>query len=439
MRSKEVLLILSLRRVYPKTGYKVKSKQVSGAMAIISPLTFFRFAAEHSELLERLYEKRSRISETELREYVLACRKETDPAPQRIINQLEELGIIEPSPEATAAYEMRRPVAQLLAYLLHEYRLTSVEVIQAYLTDLQKLGAGLIKSVADNDGAGAVRLLADAADEVERMRQDSRHSREAIVADVVKLKANKSGLTVRERLARVEYLWTRYMAPLRDMLDVRKEMERQLDSLEAALVRGEDAFETDPAVYREFAALRSRALRLRREIAADFKESIRELLPLHNELHRESAVSRGAARALQLFERGGLTAAGLTKRLGISSWRANGLFADEAVGAYLLGLKGYTPKLPPPVTAARPPDLRALISAGDFKAKAKGAVPLDDALAWLINQYPEAAPEQLLRCYTRFYYGEFGQPRFKEEPEKDYAAKGCVFSAVPMGVIKNGN
>ncbi|MCX5791431.1 MAG: hypothetical protein NTY45_04315 [Elusimicrobia bacterium] len=408
-------------------------------MAIISPLTFFRFAAEHSELLERLYEKRSRISETELREYVLACRKETDPAPQRIINQLEELGILEPSPEATAAYEMRRPVAQLLAYLLHEYRLTSVEVIQAYLTDLQKLGGGLLKAVADKDGAGAVRLLADAADEVERMRQDSRHSREAIVADVVKLKANKAGLTVKERLGRVEYLWTRYMAPLRDMLDVRKEMERQLDSLEAALARGEDAFETDPAVHREFAALRSRALRLRREIAADFKESIKELLPLHNELHRESAVSRGAAHALQLFKRGGLSALGLTKRLGISSWRTNGLFADEAVGAYMLGLKGYAPKLPPPLTAARPPDLSALISAEEFSAKARAAVPLEDTLDWLITQYPRAAPEQLLRCYARLYYGEFGAPRFSEGPEKTYAAQDCAFSAVPMGVEKNGN
>ena len=88
-------------------------------MAIISPLTFFRFAADHSELLERLYEKRSRLTEAELRDFVCANRKDTDPAPQHIINQLEELGIIEPSPEATAAYEMRRPVAQLMAYLLH--------------------------------------------------------------------------------------------------------------------------------------------------------------------------------------------------------------------------------------------------------------------------------------------------------------------------------
>lgn len=408
-------------------------------MAIISPLTFFRFAADHSELLERLYEKRSRITETELREYVLACRKENDPAPQRVINQLEELGIIEPSPEATAAYEMRRPVAQLLAYLLHEYRLTSVEVIQAYLSDLQKLGGGLIKAVADKDGAGAVRLLADAADEVERMRQDSRHSREAIIADVVKLKANKTGLTVKERLSRVDYLWTRYMAPLRDMLDVRKEMERQLDSLEAALARGESAFETDLAVHREFAALRSRALRLRREIAADFKESIKELLPLHNELHRESAVSRGAAHALGLIKRGGLPAIDLTKRLGVSSWRAKGLFADEAIRAYMLGLKGYTPKLPSPLCAVRAPDLRSLIQADDFKAKAENAVPLNDALAWLTTEYPQAAPEQLLRCYARFYYGEFGATHFASGTEKSYSAQDLCFSARPMGVAKNGN
>lgn len=407
-------------------------------MAIISPLTFFRFAADNSGLLERLYEKRSRITEAELRECVLACRKENDPAPQRIIAQLEELGIIEPAPEATAAYEMRRPVAQLLAYLLHEYRLTSVEVIQAYLSDLQKLGAGLDKAVGDKDGAGAVRQLADAADEVERMRQDSRHSREAIISDVVKLKANKAGLTVKEKLSRVDYLWTRYMAPLRDMLDVRKEMERQLDSLETALARGEAAFETDLAVHREFAALRGRALRLRREIAADFKESIKELLPLHNELHRESAVTRGAARALALIRRGGLAAADLTRRLGISSWRAKGLFADEAIGAYLLGLKGYTPALPPPLAAASAPDLSALIQADDFKAKAEKAVPLEDALAWLLDQYPQAAPEQVLRCYSRFYYGEFGNTSFAAGQEKEYAAQGLAFLARPMGVIKDG-
>jgi len=408
-------------------------------MAIISPLTFFRFAADHSELLERLYEKRSRLTEAELREFVCVNRKDTDPAPQHIINQLEELGIIEPSPEATAAYEMRRPVAQLMAYLLHEYRLTSVEVIQAYLTDLQQLGNSLDNTIVGKDGAVAVRLLADAADEVERMRQDSSHSREAVVAEVIKLKANKTSLAVKERLARVNYLWTRYMVPLRDMLDVHKEMERQLDTLNTILAHGESVFEFDLAVQREFIALKSRVLRLRKEIAVDFKESIKELLPLHDQLHRESAVSQGAACALQLIKRNGLASLSLPKRLAISSWRTDGLFADEALRSYLLALKGYTPKLPPPLVQVQEKDLSNIILADDFVAKAQKAIPLDDALEWLITEYPKAAPEQLLRCYARLYYGEFGQVKFNSGEEKTYKTKACSFLAVPMGVTKDAN
>lgn len=107
---------------------RVFSAEEETNMAIVNPQTFFRFAADHHELLVELYQHRDGITEAELLQLVRRFAGEGSPSASYVVDRLRELGFIDYAPQATAQYEMTRPFAELMSSLLREYRLTSVEV-----------------------------------------------------------------------------------------------------------------------------------------------------------------------------------------------------------------------------------------------------------------------------------------------------------------------
>ena len=108
-------------------------------MAKVNPQTFFRFAADHHALLEELYQHRDGVSEAALLQMIRRHGDASTPSPSYMVGQLQNLGFIDYAPHATAQYEMTRPFAELMANLLREYRLTSVEVIRGYFTAMDNL------------------------------------------------------------------------------------------------------------------------------------------------------------------------------------------------------------------------------------------------------------------------------------------------------------
>ncbi len=381
--------------------------------AEISPRAFFRFAADHSDLLTDLFYRSAGITEAELEELVLRRRRDHDPAPHRVVAQLERLGFMEPAPGGTATYEMTRPVAGLLAYLLRCHRLTSVEVIQAYLADLDRLAAELDAGL-EQPGADRllVRVLDEVAELIERIRQDSRSNRDGIIGEVIRCKTNRERMSVRERFAIVNRLWQRYLEPLRDLIDVRKAMDTALDRMAALLGAGSRRFAADRIMAREFEAAAARLLRLRREVRRDYHESLAELGPLYEALRRDSGLARGAGLALEIIGRKGVRALDLTGLLALPVWRTEGLLADSGLLAFLHGIRGYEPQAapalaPPPANAAVAP----VIPAGELRAALAGAVPVDDLLAWLVARFPGQPPAHLLQAYGRV----LGLPGFRFE------------------------
>jgi len=146
-----------------------------------NPQSFFRFAARRYPLLRDLFYRGEGFSEADLRALIEGQRGEGDPGAATVIEQLLDFGIIEPIPDATAAFELTAPVSNLLSFLLREQRLTSARVIQGYLDDLEEL--------------------------------------------------HRERRTVRERFEIINRLWSRYLEPLRDLIDVKKAMDAGLEDL----------------------------------------------------------------------------------------------------------------------------------------------------------------------------------------------------------------
>jgi hypothetical protein len=400
-------------------------------MANVNPQTFFRFAADHHELLVELYQHRDGITEAELIQLIRRFSRDLGPSSSYIVERLRELGFIDFAPHATAQYEMTRPFAELMSSLLREYRLTSVEVIQGYFTAMDSMAGEISQAISAKNGDLFVRAINDAAEHIERMRHDSRRNRDEIIATAMRVKSNRDRIPPKRRYEIINRLWTRYLVPLRDMIDTAKAMDASLDRLERVLEDADACFQLDGAVGLVVNMSRARLRRLRRDVVLDFRESIREIAPLYEELRKENTLARGASHALEMMKKQGLTKMALPRILGICNWQQQGLFSDSALGAYVITLKGYVPSRPQPLRNSTGNTACDHIRIDEFDASVAEAMPISDAFMWLSSSYPEASLSTVLRLYGRMHSGQLGVTSFGQG-NGNYAVCAVTLKAHPM-------
>ena len=400
-------------------------------MATVNPQTFFRFAADHHGLLEELYGSRDGISESALLGLIERHSDAASPGSRYVLDRLQELGFIDHAPHATAQYEMTRPFAELMASLLREFQMTSVEVIRSYFSAMDNLAAEIRESVENLNGELLAPALGDATVQVEKVRQNSRRNRDGVISRAIRVKANREHLPPRRRYVIINRLWTRYIVPLRDMIDTQKAMDASLDRLEEALVDAEICFQADGALAPATAVGRARVRRLRRDVVNDFRESVREIAPLYEELRRENALARGAASALERIDREGLARLEIGPQMAVCNWQAQGLFSDAALHAYFLTLANYEPARPDPLLPAVNNSSFTHISFDDFDVRVNAAGVIDDALSWLADVYPKVSLNMILRFYNRLHSGIYGKTEFAGD-EAEYLISDTILIAHPM-------
>ncbi len=403
-------------------------------MSEINPQAFFRFAAEHTGLLTDLYYNAGGISEAGLQSLIQRFSRPDSPSTHYIMDQLLNLGILETMPAETAVLEMTQPVRRLMAYLLRQQRLTSVGVIQAYLREMDSLSKELEGFIASQKAHAAARSLDEISDLLERLRTDSRNNRDAITTEAIKVKVNRERLSVRARFEIINRLWKRYLEPLRDIIDIQKAMDAVLDRLERLMADGMRAFRLDRIMEREFRATAFRLLRLRRSVKEDYLESLKEVEPLYQSLRRDSVLARGASLALERIGKKGLKASGAGPFLAISAWRTEGLIHDEAMRAYLYGLKGYQPKSPPPLPAPAEAEKEPFILPQELFSNLASSIPVTDLMAWLIKTYPAMSLAELLRAYARIIFsGRFGL-EISGSAAAIHSFQGYTITCYPVGL-----
>ncbi len=400
----------------------------------LNPQAFFLFAAKHYGLLKDLFYRSGGFTDADLRELILRNRNEDDPIPDYVADQLVKLRIIEPSPDATAHYEITNPVRNLIRFLLQEQRLTSAAVIQAYLNDLEQSQQELDGAIRENRPAWIERALNEINETLERIRQDSMANREAVINEVLAVKSNKEQRSVRERFEIINRLWTRYLEPLRDLIDVRKSMDAAMDGLERVVRSGAQVFDLDGVMNREFYRSRTRLTRLRREISSDFHESLREVEPLYESLKQDSELVRGASRALERIGKEGLKNLGFVDMLAIpSSRQQEGLFPDLALESYLHGVYGYEPEAAPELPVSENQHHVTYVMPEEIIDRLLADLPVKDVLKWIMTNYEMLPLSELLRVYARIYQADLGNYAFSET-EQSYWLPSATLYSHPMAI-----
>lgn len=119
---------------------------------------------------------------------------------------------------------------------------------------------------------------------------------------------------------------------------------------------------------------------------------------------------------MELIGKQGLARLGLPRWLGICNWQQQGLFSDTALTAYLLTLKGYVPGRPRAISEASGRIAKDHVRLKEFDSKVAAAIPIGDAVRWLLMTYPGVGLGTLLRLYGRMHSGRFGVVNFGERP-----------------------
>ena len=253
----------------------------------------------------------------------------------------------------------------------------------------------------------------------------------------MEIKSNREHLPAAERFETINRLWVKYMDPMRDLIDVDKSMEALLDSLDRLLYSGTLQFGRHSELVREFIGCRARLLRMRRNIAADFHESLREIEPLYETLRVESELARGASVALRQIDREGVRSLDLDSMMALPSWRTEGLLSDVFLSGCLHELSGYEPDEAPVVTGLEVESVRGYSDPEEVLSSLSLALPIDDLLVWLDLNCPGASLEDLLRLYGIVYCSPPGRVEFESE-RREYMIREESVTSCPMAVLEAG-
>ena len=401
----------------------------------IRPATFFAAAASRADLLVELFHRGSGVSEGDLLELLERHRTEQDASVAYQLEQLRKLRILEPSPAGDATYQLTFPVQQLLGFLLRQQRLTGAAVLQAYIDEMASLTLELQQATAEADADRVTRALRDLEAPLERLRHDSESNRERLTSEALEAKADPAGMSARARFERINHLWHRYLVPLRDVLDPDGAMDATLDELRTVLVQARQRFAARAALERGIRAAARILTRLRRSVFRDHDESVREVEPLYARLRRDSRLSRGASRALELLRTEGWSSLPVEDWLALPKRERSPRFSDAALESFLVGLRGYTPTRPGPIATPASEEVPARLDRSELTSHLRESVPIDDVLGWLVQHYEDRGPALVLRAYGWIYTGELGAVTVEDNrPAVRHAVAGLELRARPVGL-----
>jgi hypothetical protein len=211
-------------------------------------------------------------------------------------------------------------------------------------------------------------------------------------------------------------------------------MDSSLDSLDRLLRHGAEQFLLDGSLHREFSRCSVRLVRLRRDMTADFHESMHEVEPLYASLRQDSSLAKGVARALERIGKEGIKSLNLQAELALHTGRLReGLFADMDIEAYLHSVRGYQPQDPPVINFGTERPTHQFILPDELTGRLQQSLPVSDVLQWLLDSYEDYPFPELLRAYGRIFGSDSFTAAFSND-EKSYQLPGITVLARPLAV-----
>ncbi len=403
----------------------------------INPQSFFNFCASHAPLLRGLAEREGEISETEALRLIRAHPGGMEELPETAWRRLRELQILVPTEPGGDLFFMAGPVARLLTYLFNEANPATPEMIRGYVLSLETTGKRLARAL-DQEDIQQVKLAFEEINlTLRRIHDDLNETQHAILTEVARYKTERSRVCVREKYRRIVHWMERYVEPMIEIVRADGPLRAAFEETERLLhrARQEALFNDHPALARNLRFLRlvgAHALRV-------FTQCRKEIQPLYESLRRSSFIAEGAARALEKLQAEGLARWGHEYLISVAAWRYQNVPGDAAIALALRRVIEHPPE-PPPVLefAAEIENPRALARLRWLDAlpdAARGGLPLEDLMGWLVKTFPERDTSDVLAGFSALVFHREFQAAFIARPPRAYNTRDGEINASPLTLV----
>ncbi len=342
------------------------------------------------------------LTAAEFRELLrLKCPDEARPAFQ-VIALLEEVGLLEKSPDSEANWELPAKVNEFVRHLSQRQRVSSPGALLPMLDDLafhtdamRQAIAARIPDIFDQEARVYLPSV------IENIRSVSQDNRKAIENEVMAIKTRSDNRTLGQRYAVIHMLYTRHVESLREIVDYGKAMDTALKNLLDVIRLGLEVFSSDHDAPDLLITLRRRIKRLQREAYEHFNSSLKDILPLYQKLRKDHALAVAVNRVLDKVGREGAAALSMRDHMPIARWRAENLFSVYALEDYLIGAANYTQQVQPPLLTAADISLPRfrMIDPDVLNERLQKTLPIPDMLTWLFEEFGQYPESQILTAF----------------------------------------
>ncbi|RXF00244.1 hypothetical protein [Pseudoalteromonas sp. PS5] len=265
---------------------------------------------EHWSVLELLF-KRFKLADFSLKD-VQNILKQKNPSwsSERIYketNRLLQQEIIIPLAKSSQL-EINRAIADFASFLLQEESLGLAEEITVLIKDLERLGNRIAQAGEEADYSELRRFSRIMDERVRKIVKLFEHNESAIMNLVEQAKSDTSTLSLGMRYKAVLEAFDEYIEPMLEMVDIHGPFQRCFDQIELQVSEQIDEIEQlgrGAADKRMLEQLRTRILDMHLIGRESLSRSADLLMPLREELRRNTLITRQASKVLgQIRKRG---------------------------------------------------------------------------------------------------------------------------------------
>ncbi|WAE61095.1 Mks condensin complex protein MksB [Stutzerimonas sp. R40042] len=412
---------------------------------MIEPKRVLRALAEHWTLLEPLCERfdAGTLSLVELRHQLAAQLPEGTPTDiTALLDQWIRLDILVPVAKSPNRFELNAQIHDFLAYLRREHRLGLCLEIEAYLRHLERLAGHILDAFEIRDGNDLARQLRLLDMRVRDVLKKLDNDEQALVAVADRAKTSDRQIPLRQRYAEVLATWDEYVEPMIQLVSADGAFEQGVHRVEQVLMKLLGEQQRLGQLVDDDLLLRTHARILEMQTTAQLtlRKARELLLPLREEARRHNAVTRGAALALSAIRKKGLDAVPQASLPLFTRPQSTFLGTASQVEAYVYALARFEPRpaqFPRASGKRKGEQPRAPRTAREMIERCQQALPLPDLMAWLLEQEPEGATDELLYWFSRLSRdSRFQRDRLER---REYLTREHRVSLSSFALVANAN
>ncbi|MEZ4806264.1 MAG: hypothetical protein R2815_02160 [Flavobacteriales bacterium] len=133
---------------------------------------------------------------------------------------LTELQILIPTEPGGDLFIVADPIHRLMAYLFDEAHATTPEIVRGYILSLETNHSQLGRAIDAEDIASVQLALEDIQRTLRRIRADVEETHRCVLSEVSLFKAERRGVTVKQKFRRIRQWMDSYVAPMVEIVKV---------------------------------------------------------------------------------------------------------------------------------------------------------------------------------------------------------------------------